>query len=108
LRLLSANTLDNVADCFFVFVALRHACNMWPDFVKAKGVKSDDLAKHVKDRLGTQVQCTVFEDRLSVVWPRAYEVDSRMKEIESFAKANGWSVRISDLGIRITFKKLTK
>jgi len=48
----------------------------------------------------------VFENRLSVVWPRAYEQDSRIKEIETFAKAPGWSVTISDPGIRFTFKKL--
>ena len=32
---------------------------------------------------------------------RAYEVDSKVKEIEAFAKANGWSIRVSDAGIRM-------
>ena len=71
-------------------------------------LKSDELAKHVRDRLGDHVHCTVFESKLAVVWPRAYETDSRVKEIEAFAKANGWSVSIADPGIRITFKKLAK
>jgi hypothetical protein len=48
----------------------------------------------------------VFENKLSVVWPRAYEYDGRIKEIEAFAKANGWSVSISDPGLRLIFKKL--
>ena len=71
--------------------------------------KSDDkeaLAELIKNRLGDHVTCIVFENKLAVVWPRAYEHDSRIKEIEAFAKANGWSVRISDPGIRLTFKKL--
>ena len=72
-------------------------------------MKSDDekaLAALIKKRLGDHVLCTVFENRLSVVWPRDYEHDSRIKEIEAFAKANGWSVSISDPGLRLTFKKL--
>jgi len=48
----------------------------------------------------------VYENQLSIIWPRAYEHDSRIKEIEAFAKANGWSVSISDPGIRLTFKTL--
>ena len=72
-------------------------------------MKSDNekaLAKLIRNRLGDHVTCTVFENELSVVWQRAYEHDSRIKEIEAFAKANGWSVSISDPGIRLTFKKL--
>ena len=57
------------------------------------------LADLIRNRLGDHVTCTVFENELSVVWPRAYEHDSRIKEIEAFAKANGWSVSISDPGI---------
>ena len=71
--------------------------------------KSDDkeaLAELIKSRLGDHVTCTVFESQLAVIWPRPYEHDSRIKEIEACAKANGWSVRISDPGIRLTFKKL--
>ena len=64
------------------------------------------LAKLIRKRLGDHVLCTVFENRLSVVWPRAYEKDSRIREIEAFAKSNGWAVSISDPGIRLTFKKL--
>lgn len=64
------------------------------------------LAALIRKRLGDHVLCTVFENKLSVVWPRAYEHDSRIKEIEAFAKANGWSVSISDPGLRLTFKKL--
>ena len=72
-------------------------------------MKSDNekaLAKLIRDRLGNHVTCTVFESELSFVWRRAYEHDSRIKEIEAFAKANGWRVSISDPGIRLTFKKL--
>jgi len=64
------------------------------------------LAQLIKNRLGTMQICTVFENKLAAVWPRAYEHDSRIKEIEAFAKANGWSVSISDPGIQLTFKKL--
>ena len=74
-------------------------------------MKADDekaLAALIKDRLGTHVTCSVFENQLSVIWPRAYESDNRIKEIETFAKANGWSVNISDPGIRLTFKRLKK
>ena len=69
---------------------------------------SDELAKHAKNRLGDDIYCTVFENRLAVVWPRAYGADGRIKEIEAFAKTHGWSVSIADPGIRITFKKLAK
>ena len=72
-------------------------------------MKSDDekaLAELIRNRLGNHVTCAVFENQLSVVWPRAYKHDIRIKEIEAFAKANGWSVSISDPGIRLTFKKL--
>ena len=72
-------------------------------------MKSDDkkaLAELIRKRLGDHILCTVFENRLAVVWPRDYEHDSRIKEIEAFAKANGWSVSISDPGLRLTFKKL--
>ena len=65
-----------------------------------------ELAELIRKRLGNHVTCAVYENNLSVVWPRAYEHDSRIKEIEAFAKANGWSVSITDPGIRLTFKKL--
>jgi hypothetical protein len=72
-------------------------------------MKSDDkkaLAELIRNRLGDHVTCTVFENKLAVVWSRAYEHDSRIREIEAFAKANGWSVSITDPGIRLTFKKV--
>jgi hypothetical protein len=71
--------------------------------------KSDDenaLANHIRGRLRDHIFCTVFENTLSGVWPRPHEHDCRIKEIEAFAKANGWTVTISDPGIRLTFKKL--
>jgi hypothetical protein len=74
-------------------------------------MKSDNekgLARLISNRLGDHVTCTVFENELSVVWQRAYKHDSRIKEIEAFAKANGWSVSISDPGIRLTFKRSSK
>jgi hypothetical protein len=75
----------------------------------SKKTKSDDekaLAELISKRPGDHILCTVFENRLSVVWPKAYEHDGRIKEIEAFAKANDWSVSISDPGIRLKFKKL--
>jgi hypothetical protein len=72
-------------------------------------VKSDDkktLTKLIKDRLGNHVTCTVFEKQARRYLAKGLENDSRIKEIEAFAKANGWSVTISDPGIRLTFKKL--
>jgi hypothetical protein len=72
-------------------------------------MKLDDektLADLIRDRLGSHIICNVFENRLSIVWPRAHDQDSRIKEIEAFAKAHRWSVTISDPGIRLTFKKL--
>jgi hypothetical protein len=72
-------------------------------------MKSDNekaLAKLIRNRLGDHVTCAVYENQLSIIWPRVYEHDSRIKEIEAFAKVNGWSVSISDPGIRLTFKKL--
>ena len=72
-------------------------------------MESDDekaLAALIRKRLGDHILCTVSENRLSVVWPKAYEHDSRIKEIEAFVKAKGWSVSISDPGLRLTFKKV--
>jgi len=72
-------------------------------------MKSDNekaLAELIGNRLEDHVTCVVYENQLSIIWPRAHEHDSRIKEIEAFAKANGWSVLISDPGIRLTFKKL--
>jgi DNA-binding response OmpR family regulator len=80
------------------------------DGIRPSPVKKLDhekaLSELIKNRLGNHVTCSVFENQLSAIWPRAYKHDSRIKEIEAFAKANGWSVTISDPGIRLTFKKL--
>ena len=65
-----------------------------------------ELAALIRNPLGNHVTCAVYENNLSAVWPRAYEHDSRIKDIEAFAKANGWSVTITDPGIRLTFTKL--
>ena len=78
-------------------------------FGGSEKMKSDDentLAALIRKRLGDHILCTVFENKLFDVWPRAYEHDSRIKEIEAFAKANGWSVSSSDPGLRLAFKKL--
>ena len=71
-----------------------------------ESAEEKELAALIRNRLRDHVTCAVFENNVSVVWPRAYEHDSRIKEIEAFAKANGWSVSITDPGIRLTFKKL--
>ena len=73
---------------------------------KMESADEKELAALIRNRLGNHVACAVYENNLSVVWPRAYEHDSRIKEIEAFAKANGWSVSITDPGIRLTFTKL--
>ena len=73
---------------------------------KMESADEKELAALIRNRLGNHVTCAVYENNLSVVWPRAYEHDSRIKEIEAFAKANGWSVSITDPGIRLTFTKL--
>lgn len=73
---------------------------------KMESADEKELAALIRNRLGNHVTCAVYENNLSVVWPRTYEHDSRIKDIEAFAKANGWSVSITDPGIRLTFTKL--
>jgi hypothetical protein len=51
--------------------------------------------------------CRVFETDLKRVWP----IDNAKREervalIEAYAQRNGWSVTVSDLGMRVTFRKL--
>ena len=46
-------------------------------------MKSDDekaLAGLIRGRLGNHVVCRVFENKLAVVWPRAYEHDSIIRK----------------------------
>jgi hypothetical protein len=67
----------------------------------------DDLTKRIEDRLSVRKSCIVFENEITRVWPLSKsraEID-REKEIHAFAEKNGWSAKINDPGIRVTFKK---
>jgi hypothetical protein len=63
------------------------------------------LKKLVSERLEKKQFCTVFEQDLDRVWPPASESEKQRKEIIAFAKANGWSVKFSDPGLRAVFRK---
>lgn len=69
----------------------------------------DALIKHIMDRLAVKPFCTVFENAIARVFPRDTHADEERKEaIREFARRNGWSVKISDPGIRVTFRKLAE
>ena len=68
----------------------------------------DELAERIKGRLAVRKSCIVFENEIVRCWPLSKsrsEID-RENEIHAFAKKHGWSVKINDPGIRVTFKKL--
>jgi len=65
------------------------------------------LAERIRQRLETHKYCSAFEQELSRVWP--YERKHRKERfvaIQAFAARNGWSAKIWDPGIRVTFRKL--
>jgi len=65
------------------------------------------LAHRINERLQTCKYCSAFESELDRVWP--YERKHRQKRfdpIQAFAERNDWSAKISDPGIRVTFRKL--
>lgn len=64
------------------------------------------LKKLVAERLEKKQFCTVFKQDIDRVWPPASENEKQKKEIIAFAKANGWSVKFSDPGLRVVFRKL--
>ena len=64
------------------------------------------LTNHIRERLGTHKSCSVFETDLERVFPfDETRRKKRIAEIEAYAKRNGWSVRVWDPGLRVTFSK---
>ena len=63
-----------------------------------------DLVKHIRERLSEKRYCTVFQNHLDRVFPIKAANDDLKMAIEQFAKENGWSVKITDSGIRATFR----
>jgi hypothetical protein len=67
----------------------------------------DRLSQHIADRLQTRSYCTVFESELQEVFAIDIKGKEKMAEaIRAFAEEGGWTVTITDPGIRATFKKL--
>lgn len=65
-----------------------------------------NLIEHIRDRLATAKACTVFESDLDPVWPRGkLSREKREREIQMFAKKNGWAATVLDPGIRVTYRK---
>jgi hypothetical protein len=66
------------------------------------------LAKHVAAHLRERAFCVVFEDDLERCWPsERLKRTEREKEIQSFARSQGWAAAILtvDPGIRAIFRK---
>jgi hypothetical protein len=66
------------------------------------------LAKHIAAHLEERAFCVVFEDDLDRCWPsRGLKRAEREKEIQSFARSQGWAVvtLTVDSGIRAIFRK---
>ena len=65
-----------------------------------------NLIRHIGKRLETAKVCTVFESDLDRIWPREkLPRKKREREIQRFAKKNGWTATVLDPGIRVTFRK---
>jgi len=62
------------------------------------------LRKFISERLAKKPFCTLFKQELSRVWP-INEHEKEKRAITQFAKANGWSVKISDPGLRAVFRR---
>ena len=73
---------------------------------KFEPIDVQNLIEHIRERLTTAKACTVFESDLDRVWPREKLTrKTRGREIQLFAKKNGWIATILDPGIRVTFRK---
>ncbi len=67
----------------------------------------EPLAEKIANRLNTHKSCTIFESDLVRVWPIVDKVrQQRYTLINAFAKKHGWSVKIMDPGMRVTFRRL--
>lgn len=76
-----------------------------PRLHRRSGIQA--LIKRVRERLETHKYCSAFENDLERVWPSEKALrEKRAAAIEAFAKRHGWSVKIWDPGIRVTFRKL--
>jgi hypothetical protein len=65
------------------------------------------LTEKITNRLKTHKSCTIFEKDLGRVWPVVDKArQQRYTLIDAFAKTHGWSVKIMDPGLRVTFRKL--
>jgi hypothetical protein len=71
----------------------------------------ETLAKHIAAHLEERAFCVVFEDDLERCWPgERVERAEREKDIQFFAKAQGWTAIIVtvDSGSRAIFRKLAQ
>jgi hypothetical protein len=69
----------------------------------------ETLAKDIASHLDKRAFCVVFEDDLERCWPSdGLEQCEREKEIQLFAKSQGWTAVIltADSGSRAIFRKL--
>lgn len=67
----------------------------------------EELRKHILEGIETRRHRVVFQKNIEALWPCAENEERRrqIQQIQAFAKANGWSVRIRDAGISATFRK---
>ena len=57
----------------------------------------DELAKHIERSLRERGFCVVLEDELERCWPsEKIDREDREKQIQTFAKLQGWIVSILD------------
>jgi hypothetical protein len=64
-----------------------------------------ELKARIRERIEERNFCTIFQNDLERVFPVDGLRTETKKAIEKFANENGWQVKISDAGIRATFKK---
>jgi len=64
-----------------------------------------DLVGHIRKRLSEKKFCTVFQNHLENDFPMKEANEEVKRALEKFAAENGWSVKITDSGIRATFRQ---
>jgi hypothetical protein len=68
----------------------------------------DALYRHIDERLRGRKYCVVFENELQRVWPtEKRERAKRAAAIETFARVHGFTAKIHDPGIRVTFRRIS-
>lgn len=73
----------------------------------AEAPRLNELTKRISGQLKERGFCLVFAAELERCWPsEEIEAVEREREIEAFAKSNGWSVSILDVdsGTRAIFR----